>query len=115
MSRSTNRSPNPSPEPDLRERVLADFQALRVPLTAAQLDDVLTRAEKEGLSHLVFLHALIAEQAQIRRERSIAHRIREANFREPKTLATFDWSRHPAAYAAGSPPRRWPIKPCRSG
>ena len=34
---------------------------------------------------------MIAEQAAQRRERSIAHRIREARFREPKTLATFDW------------------------
>ena len=34
------------------------------PLTAAQLDAVLARAERAGLSHLEFVHALIAEQAQ---------------------------------------------------
>ena len=34
---------------------------------------------------------MLAEQASQRRERSIAHRIREARFRDSKTLATFDW------------------------
>jgi DNA replication protein DnaC len=50
-----------------------------------------SEAEREGFSHLKFLHRLIAEQATQRRERSIAYPIREARFREPKTLATFDW------------------------
>jgi hypothetical protein len=49
-----------------------------------------SEAEREGFSHLKFLHRLIAEQATQRRERSIAYPIREARFREPKTLATFD-------------------------
>ena len=34
---------------------------------------------------------LIAEQANQRRERSIAHRIREARFNERKPLSEFDW------------------------
>lgn len=76
---------------DLRERILADFQALKVPLRPEVFDAVRARVEQEGLSHLEFLHLLIAEQAAQRRERSIAHRIREAHFRECKTLATFDW------------------------
>jgi DNA replication protein DnaC len=62
-----------------------------VPLTAAQLDAVLGRAQRDGLSHLEFAHRLIAEQAQQRRERSIARRIQEAGFRERCTLAGFDW------------------------
>jgi DNA replication protein DnaC len=76
---------------DLRERLLADFAALKVPLTTAQLDAILARAEHGGLSHLEFAHALIAEQAQQRRERAIARRIREACFRDQVTLADFDW------------------------
>ena len=56
-----------------------------------QLDAVVARAEREGLSHLDFLRALIGEQANRRRERGIAHRIREAHFRSTKTLADFDW------------------------
>jgi DNA replication protein DnaC len=80
-----------TPTPDVRARVLADFAALKVPLRPERLDQALQRAEREGLSHLEFLHLVIAEEAAQRRERSIAHRIREARFRESKTLATFDW------------------------
>lgn len=74
-----------------REQILSDFAALKIPLTAEMLDEALSRGEREGLSHLDFLHLVIGRQAAGRRERSIAHRIREARFREPKTLATFDW------------------------
>ena len=81
----------PTKTPDLRDHILTDFDALKVPLTPAQFDAALASAERQGLSHLEFLHLLIAEQANLRRERSIAHRLREARFREPKTLATFDW------------------------
>ena len=43
------------------------------------------------MSHLEFLRALINEQANARRERSLAHRIHEAGFAQSKTLADFDW------------------------
>jgi DNA replication protein DnaC len=89
MARRPSRPP--SPAPDLRQRILADFTALKVPLRPEQLDAALARAEREGLSHLECLHLVIAEQAGQRRERAIAHRIGEARFREGKTLATFDW------------------------
>lgn len=56
-----------------------------------QLDAVLARAGREGWSHQQFLHLLIAEQANQRRERSIAHRIREARFEQRKPLSEFDW------------------------
>jgi DNA replication protein DnaC len=83
--------PQPPPTANLRERVLADCAALKVPLRAEQLDALLSRATQEGLSHLEFVHRLLSEQADQRRERSIAYRIREACFRDPHTLATFDW------------------------
>jgi DNA replication protein DnaC len=81
----------PTPPTDLRERILADFAALKVPLRAEQFDAVLSEAARDGLSHQQFLHKLIAEQADRRRERSIAHRIREARFRERQPLSAFDW------------------------
>jgi DNA replication protein DnaC len=85
-------TPMPTPSPvELRRQILEDFQALRIPLRPEQFDAVLARAEHEGLSHLEFLRVLISEQANQRRERSIAHRIRDARFREGKTLADFDW------------------------
>ena len=43
------------------------------------------------MSHLEFLRALISEQADQRRERGIAYRLRHARFAESKTLADFDW------------------------
>jgi DNA replication protein DnaC len=76
---------------DLRRQILEDFQTLRIPLQPEQFDAVLARAEHEGLSHLEFVRMLLGEQANQRRERSIARRIREAGFREGKTLADFDW------------------------
>src|SRR5829696_1265393 len=83
--------------PDLCDRLLQDFAALRIPLRREQLEAVVRRAEQERLSHLDFLRLLISEQADQRRERSIAHRIQAARFREAKTLATFDWHFNAAA------------------
>ena len=37
------------PRGELRQKVLEDFQALRVALKPEQLDAVLTRAESEGM------------------------------------------------------------------
>jgi DNA replication protein DnaC len=85
------------PSPDLRQRLLADFAALKVPLRPEQLDAALAQAERAGQSHLEFVQQLLAEQAAQRRERSLAHRIHEARFREGKTLATFDWQFNAAA------------------
>jgi DNA replication protein DnaC len=89
--RAKPRRRQPKPTTDLRNRILADFAALKIPLTAEQFDAVLAGAQREGLSHQEFLHRLIGEQAAQRRERSIAHRLREARFRESQSLAAFDW------------------------
>src|SRR5438552_16011652 len=64
----------PLPTQDLRERILADFTVLRIPLTAAHLDAALAQAAQDGCSHLEFLHRLITDQAGLRRERSTARR-----------------------------------------
>jgi DNA replication protein DnaC len=87
----TTRTPRPATPTELRQQILEDFEALRIPLRPEQFDAVLARAEREGLSHLEFVRVLIGEQADQRRERGIAHRIREARFREGKTFADFDW------------------------
>lgn len=101
INRCCHRIPTPMSRPksvrsesarsELRARILADLAALKVPLSPETLDEALSRAEREGLSQLEFLHLVIGGQAALRRERSIARRIREACFREPKTLAAFDW------------------------
>jgi DNA replication protein DnaC len=85
-------NPTPPTKPaDLREHILNDFVTLKIPLRAEAFDALLGRAQREGLSHQQFLHLLIAEQANQRRERSIAYRIREAGFDERKPLSEFDW------------------------
>ena len=89
----------PTPPQDLRERILADFTVLRIPLTAAHLDAALAQAAQDGCSHLEFLHRIITDQAGLRRERSTARRISEAYFAELKTLASFDWDFNAQAIA----------------
>ncbi|UCC48013.1 MAG: IS21-like element helper ATPase IstB [Gemmatimonadota bacterium] len=81
----------PTNSPTLRDRLLEHFAVLRVAITPEQLDTAVARAEREGLSHLAFLEAVIAEPADRRRERSIQRRIHEARFREVRMLETFDW------------------------
>lgn len=82
--------------PGRREQILADFATLRIPVTAEQLDTVLRQAQDAGLSHLDFLHRLLADQAGLRRERSLQRRIKDACFRDLKPLAAFDWNFNPA-------------------
>jgi len=47
QSKPTPTNP-PTPATDLRESILADFAALKLPLTAEQFDAVLAGAAREG-------------------------------------------------------------------
>ena len=60
----------------LRDHCLSHFAALRIPIEAAALDELLARAEKESFSHLSFLDRLLGAEAGARRERAVARRIR---------------------------------------
>src|SRR5260370_16741427 len=82
-----------------RERILADFTVLRIPLTAAHQGAALAQAARDGCSHLEFLHRLNTDQAGLRRERSPARRIRGAHFGELKPLASFAWEFNAKAIA----------------
>ena len=55
------------------------------------LDAALSAAEKESLSHLQFLHRLLAGPAEAKLQRALERRIRAAKFRELTTLEGFDW------------------------
>jgi len=88
---SSRRKPTPNNPNDLRQRILDYFQTLRVPLSAADLDAVLAEAEKQRWTPLELLSRLLGPQADLRRQRAIDRRIREARFREPVTLEGFDW------------------------
>jgi DNA replication protein DnaC len=94
-----NRKTNPAqtaPTPSRREQILADCATLRIPVTADQLDAALKHAQDGGLSHLDFLHRLLADQAGLRRERSLQRRLKDACFRDLKPLSEFDWNFNPA-------------------
>jgi DNA replication protein DnaC len=80
-----------TPMVSLRDQILADFAALRVPLSGEQLDEVLRTTEQQALSHLEFLQRLVGTQAQQRRQRAVERRIHDAYFREMKLLEDFDW------------------------
>ncbi len=82
----------------LRDRCLSHCSTLGIPLETASLDELLSRAEKESLSHLHFLDLLLGTQADARRERTAARRIREARFAESKALEGFDWQFNPKAF-----------------
>jgi len=82
----------------LRERCLQHCATLGIPLEEASLDECLSRAEKESLTHLHFLDLVLGAQADARRERTVARRIREARFAEGKSLEGFDWQFNPKAF-----------------
>jgi len=75
----------------LRDRVLEDAKTLKLPLSAQSLDAALASAEQDGLPHLNFLELILGEPAAESRRRAIERRIRDAKFREDKSLADFDW------------------------
>lgn len=91
----TNRQKPPTPtnrSHDLRQRILEYFQTLRIALTEEELDAVLAEAEKQPWNPLELLAHVLGPQADLRRQRAIDRRIREARFREPVTLEGFDWA-----------------------
>jgi DNA replication protein DnaC len=82
----------------LRDRCLGHCATLGIPLEGGSLDELLTKAEKESLSHLHFLDLLLGAQADARRERTVARRIREARFADNKTLEGFNWQFNPKTF-----------------
>jgi DNA replication protein DnaC len=76
---------------DLHHRVLEYFQTLRVPLSAADFDAALAQADKQRWGPLELLTHLLGPPADLRRQRAIDRRIREARFHEPVMLEGFDW------------------------
>jgi len=75
----------------LHDDVTAELRTLGIALTPAAIDAALSAAERESLSHLEFLHRLLAEPAEARRQRALDRRLRDAKFRELTTLEGFDW------------------------
>jgi DNA replication protein DnaC len=76
----------------IREQILLHLATLKIPMQAEQVDEVLSVAAHTKLSHLQLLERFLATPAVQRRERSIERRLREAGFRDPGTLESFDWT-----------------------
>ena len=70
---------------NLRERVLDDLAALKVPISAEMLDAALSLPSRRGLSHLSFLELIFGEPATRSRRRAVERRIRDAKFHEERT------------------------------
>jgi DNA replication protein DnaC len=96
---TSNHEPAPRPRtqatkkalPSLHENVAAALRTLGIALTLEALDAALSAAEKESLSHLEFLHRLLAGPADARLQRALERRLQAARFRELTTLEGFDW------------------------
>lgn len=76
---------------DLRERVLAQFKYLQVPVAEDHLDAIIAKAERDGLGYLEFLGELVDGPIRGRHERAMERRIRAARFAERRTFESFDW------------------------
>jgi len=96
--KATRTEKRPTQTSQLRDRCLRHFATLRIPVEAAALDEVLALAEKDSLSHLSFLDRLLGAEADARRERTVARRIRQAHFAENKTLEGFNWNFNPKTF-----------------
>lgn len=81
-----------SPSHDLRGRILEYFQTLRIPISSDELDAALAEAEKQRWGPLELLSHVLGPQADLRQQRAIDRRIREARFREPTSLEGFEWA-----------------------
>ncbi len=78
--------------PRLHGDVTAALRTLGVAVTPEALDAALSAAEKQSLSHLEFLHRLLAGPAEAKLQRALERRIHAARFRERTTLEGFDWA-----------------------
>jgi hypothetical protein len=76
----------------LREHCLGHLAILGFPFTPDSSVAALVSVEKESLSPLIILHALLGDRQPQRWERSIEPRIREAQFAKPGILEAFDWN-----------------------
>jgi DNA replication protein DnaC len=81
-----------SPTKTTKTELRAQLEALRLPRTAADLDDFLARATKGRWSPPVVLEELVRQELQERERRSLERRLRAAHLGRFKPIDEFDWS-----------------------
>jgi len=76
----------------MNETLRTALRKLRLSGLAQSLDVRLQEAAGHGLNHLEFLELILQDELMVRSDRHMNRRLRQACFREPKTLEDFDWS-----------------------
>ena len=81
-----------SPTKPTKTELRTQLEALRLPRTAADLDDFLARATKGRWSVPVVLEELARQELQERERRSLERRLRAAHLGRFKPIDEFDWN-----------------------
>jgi DNA replication protein DnaC len=79
-----------------QETLMKTLRELRLSGLAGSLDVRLQEAAGHQLNHAEFLELILQDEIQVRRERMIKRRVKQAMFRELKTMDGFDFSFNPS-------------------
>jgi DNA replication protein DnaC len=80
----------------LNDRLQSQLKELRLSGLARTLEVRCQEARGNNLSHAEFLELVFQDEVLVRHERLIDRRVKAAQFRELKTLDSFDWSFNPS-------------------
>lgn len=79
----------------MTDEILELFNQLKLHGMAAVFQQLLAKAEQEGLSHQSLIRQLLTEELCHQRERSVLYRIKQAKIPWDWTLSTFPFERQP--------------------
>jgi DNA replication protein DnaC len=80
----------------MNDRLQSQLKELRLSGLALTLEVRCQEARANNLSHAEFLELLFQDEVLVRRERVIGRRVKAAEFRELKTLDSFNWAFNPS-------------------
>lgn len=80
----------------MNEALRKRLRQLRLSGLADALDVRLQEAAGHNLSHLEFLEAILQDEVDVRQQRQMARRRKQADFRETRTLEDFDFAFNPS-------------------
>lgn len=80
----------------MNEALRTTLRKLRLSGLAQSLEIRLQEAAGHGLNHLEFLELILQDELMVRSDRHMNRRLRQAMFREPKTLEDFDFAFNPS-------------------
>ncbi len=80
----------------ITESLMTSLRKLRLSGLAGTLDVRLQEAAGNRLNHAEFLELIFADELLVRQDRQIARRIKQAGFRDAKSLEDFDFAFNPS-------------------